>query len=183
MDKDRRLELIEGFIKANAEKYKAMEIRNKCVDNKINIGSTNLVDSDLQRVENYVDAANKEFLEQDYRFNSFIRTLDIPRLNTFSSLIKKYSNQRELEIEEYRKYIDPLHENSWEGYNAKEEVAYFEKYERLSIKNLLYMIARRKGEKFGMNDEYARKYATCEIDKLIDIDILFDELPKTKKRD
>ena len=184
MNEVKRYELIDSFVKARAEKYRAIEIRNKCVDRKLELGSTGYSEKEIENVETNINNCNKECLEQEYRLNSFIRNLRIGDLNAFATAVKHYSRDREAEIEKYKEDLNLYGPNlKWEHHLAETKISYYEKYERISIKDLHYVIAREKAEKFGMDRETAKKYASHEIDKLIDIDILADEMPKVRKRD
>lgn len=173
-------ELMIDFIKTKAEKYKALDNRNNYVESRIYDGYDPTLEEQKRVTEDF-NNCSEECLEREYRLINFLSKLKLSDLNSFYSMVKHYSKNRESEMKELSVYLLPNYVNE----KFCKEIEYFEKYERPSIKDLLYMIARQKGKIFGMNNEEALKYASHEMENLIDIDVLtldLDEIHEMEKQ-
>ncbi len=169
-------ELMEAFIKAKAEKYKALDERNKYVESRIFDGYNPTLE-ELNEVTDKFNNCSMNALEGEYRLINFLNCLKVYELNSFYDLVKRYSNERETEMKKLSTCLlpDRIEEESCK------KLEYYEKYERPSIKDLLFMIVRQKGKWFGMTDEEAYLYAGREMRNLIDIDVLTIELEDLKE--
>lgn len=170
-------ELIDTFVKTRAEKYRSLAERNEYVQNRID----GVYKPTREEIDEYNDQFNKcseLALEGEARVNSFINKLKVFELNQFMTLVKKYSKYREKEIDDLSVYMLP----SFDEKVPIEKIEYYEMYERPSIKDLIYLIARAKGRLFGMSDEEAFAYASHEMEQLIDIDILGISLGELREK-
>lgn len=177
MEKNIGYNLMIDFIKAKAEKYKALKERNAFVDKRL-YSDYDLTDNEYQEVTNNFNYLSVLSLEGEYRLVNFLSNLKLCDLNTFNDMIKNYSKKREDEIK--RLSVNLVLEE--EKDKIKSDIEYFEKYERPSIKDLHYMVARQKGKLFGMSNEEAYLYASREMENLIDIDILELDFDKLKEK-
>ena len=117
-------------------------------------------------------------LEGEYRLINFLGNLKVCDLNSFYDLVKRYSKTKEKEMKELSACLLPDRVDE----KSCKRIEYYEKYERPSIKDLLFMIVRQKGKWFGMSDEEAYLYAGREMKNLIDIDVLTLDIEELEEK-
>ena len=176
MDTD--FELIDRFVKTKALKYKALEAKNKCIDDKMVYGDLFYGDDLILEITNDYEKKSIDAAEAEYKLYKYIEGLNIYNLNRFISLVKLYNKNKENEMLELSSYLNSKYHNDIKM-RAIEKITYYEKFEKISIKNILYIVIRRKADLFGMKSFESMDYARKEVESMFKIEILD---PKVKVR-
>ena len=178
MENLKSYELMTEFIKSKAEKYKTLDERNAFVESRIYDGYEP-TEKEQEEATNNFNARSMEALEGEYRLINFLSRMKLTELNSFASIVRHYSQNKEKEMKELSRCLLP----GFIDAESCKKIEYFEKYERPSIKDLLYMIVRQKGKVFGMTDEEAYLYAGREMKNLIYNDILTLDMEELEKKE
>lgn len=175
---DNAYELIDEFIKTKALKYRMLENINKCIDDKMIYGDLAFGDDLILEMNSEFDRLNYESTEAEYVLYKYLSDLNVYKLNNFIFLVKLYNKNKEKEMLDLRKYLDS-DTQSEEKIKAMEDITFYEKYEKRSIKDILYIVMRRKADLFGMKKFESPEYARNEVENLMNLEILD---PKVKVR-
>ena len=175
---DNAYELIERFIKTKAIKYKMLENINKCIDDKMTYGDLSFGDDLILAMNSEFDKISYNATEAEYLLYKYLGDLNVYKLNSFIFLVKLYNKNKEKEILSLRNYLDS-DSQSEERVKAMEDISFYEKYEKRSIKDILYIVMRRKADLFGMHSFESPEYARNEVENLMNLEILD---PKVKVR-
>ncbi len=175
---EKNFELINKYIHTKALKYKALENINKCIDDKMTYGSLTIGDDLVLEMNNELEKRNYEASEAEYSLYKYLNELNVSGLNSFIFLVKLYNKNKEKEMIELSQYLKTS-DNNEEMIKILELIAFYEKYEKRSIKDILYIVMRRKADLFGMRKVESSNYAKDEIEHLMNLEILD---PKVKVR-
>lgn len=145
MEKDNSYEIMVDFVKTRADKYKALEEKNKIIDKSFNRSSVSYCIERAGAVSDFYRLSALAF-DKEYQLTNFLDNLDFTGLGYFNDMVNAYGKKREEEIKALSLHLFP--ESSYETVNQK--VEYYEKYEAPSIDDLLFIVARRRYELFGL---------------------------------